>query len=76
VVAPCSILAESTRVVSSSAQDGAVEAIRLFFPDLDLEPARPRPMRPGQMPLVRAAVVAGPPDWDDDPEPGLDLTAA
>jgi Cof subfamily protein (haloacid dehalogenase superfamily) len=70
-----SILAEATRVVSSSAHNGALEAIRFFFPDVDLEPIRPRPMRTGSTPLVRAG-AARPPDWDDDPEPDLGLTAA
>ena len=74
-VVPGSILAETTRVVSSSAHDGALEALRFFFPDLDLEPVRPRPMRPGRMPLAQAG-TARPPDWDDDPEPDLGLTAA
>jgi hypothetical protein len=74
-VVPGSILAEATRVVSSSAYDGALEALRFFFPDLGFEPVRPRPMRPGGIPLVQAG-TARPPGWDDDPEPDLGLTAA
>ena len=70
-----SILAEATRVVSSSAHDGALEAIRHFFPDLDLAPVRARPMRNGDQTLVRAGARRSP-DWDDDPEPDLGLTAA
>jgi Cof subfamily protein (haloacid dehalogenase superfamily) len=69
------ILAEATQVVSSSADDGALEALRLFFPELDLGPIRPRPLRPGRGPAVEAR-AARRPDHDDDPEPDLDLTAA
>jgi Cof subfamily protein (haloacid dehalogenase superfamily) len=69
------ILAEATRVVPSSAHDGAVEAIRLFFPRLDLGPIRPLPLRPVRQPAAQVGATR-PPDWDDDPEPDLDQPAA
>ena len=69
------ILGTATQVVPSSDHDGAVEALRRFFPDLELGLARPRPMRAGSRP-GHPGRRPDAPDWDDDPDPGMDLTAA
>lgn len=69
-----SILARATEVYPSSAHDGAIHALRSFFPTLGLT-ARPAPA--GMWSLVDgSARRPGPPDQDDDPEPDMDLTAA
>jgi hypothetical protein len=51
-----------------------VEALRLFFPDLDAaqRSLRQRRMAPAGLPVG----VMDPPESGDDPDPGLDLTAA
>ena len=82
-----SVLGDATEVVPSVDRDGAVEAIRRFFPRLDLSAS----FSSGQavaggstsarwMDHTARSGSAGrraqPPDWDDDPEPDLGLTAA
>jgi Cof subfamily protein (haloacid dehalogenase superfamily) len=77
-VAGGSILGSATQVFPSSAQDGVVEALRCFFPSMQMSPERarlpasppawPNPDRPHRRP--------GSPYLDDDPEPDMDLTAA
>ena len=69
------ILGLATQVVPRSADDGAVKALQLFFPHLDLELVRPRRILREPVPAVR--LVAGRrPDRDDDPGPNLNRTAA
>ncbi len=69
-----SILAEGTRVVSPSAREGAVEAMRLLFPDLDLGPIKPGSLRPGR--AAAGDAVARRPDVEGGSEPDLSQTAA
>jgi len=57
---------EATEVVPSSADDGALEALRRFFPSIEL----------GRTGAVRNLRIAGRSRRDDDPGPGLDTTAA
>ena len=68
-----SILAGATRVVSPSAHNGAVEAMRLFLPDLDLGANSSNLREIGDPAAVRVARVLSP---DRDPEPDLSRTAA
>jgi Cof subfamily protein (haloacid dehalogenase superfamily) len=70
-----SILSDGTQVVAPSARDGAVEAMRLFFPDLDLGPT-PRGL--GRLGHPAAASLGAVTRFgrDDDPEPDLSRTAA
>jgi hypothetical protein len=70
-----SILGEATEIVASSAEDGAVEAIGRFFPELDLGSSVVRPFLP-RSPISRPVRCLGPSGWDDDPDPNLDRTAA
>jgi len=57
---------EATEVVPSSADDGALEALRRFFPSIEF----------GRTGAVRNLRIAGRSRRDDDPGPGLDTTAA
>jgi hydroxymethylpyrimidine pyrophosphatase-like HAD family hydrolase len=72
-----SILGRATEVYPSSAQDGAVLALRSFFPALDLTARPERPAPAGTRPASDGpAQRPGFPGLDDDPEPDMDLTAA
>jgi Cof subfamily protein (haloacid dehalogenase superfamily) len=66
-----------TLIVPSSAHDGAVEALRFFFPRLKIGPGQETVAAPAAR--HRSVVELrrpGSSDWDDDPEPDLGLSAA